>query len=138
MVSTLMIVPILLTMVFFLFCRSLSLVSFYFFFFSSRRRHTRCLSDWSSDVCSSDLATNPFTVAAGGGVLHEAGGVNVLLARVIAGRNSASWRLDSNFLFQKPLSRSEERRVGKECRSRWWTCHEKIKGSQGRSGPRAE
>src|SRR5947199_8523153 len=26
-----------------------------FFFFSSRRRHTRCLSDWSSDVCSSDL-----------------------------------------------------------------------------------
>src|SRR5262245_62971508 len=26
------------------------------FFFSSRRRHTRCLSDWSSDVCSSDLA----------------------------------------------------------------------------------
>src|SRR5262245_857635 len=26
------------------------------YFFSSRRRHTRCLSDWSSDVCSSDLA----------------------------------------------------------------------------------
>src|SRR5258705_6730578 len=29
--------------------------SFFLFFFSSRRRHTRCLSDWSSDVCSSDL-----------------------------------------------------------------------------------
>src|SRR5262245_65237156 len=29
----------------------------YFFFFSSRRRHTRCLSDWSSDVCSSDLGS---------------------------------------------------------------------------------
>src|SRR5436853_7806964 len=28
---------------------------FFSFFFSSRRRHTRCLSDWSSDVCSSDL-----------------------------------------------------------------------------------
>src|SRR6266699_2349922 len=27
-----------------------------FFFFSSRRRHTRCGRDWSSDVCSSDLA----------------------------------------------------------------------------------
>src|SRR5690349_22603364 len=26
------------------------------FFFSSRRRHTRSLRDWSSDVCSSDLA----------------------------------------------------------------------------------
>src|SRR5262245_62935963 len=31
---------------------------FGFFFFSSRRRHTRCLSDWSSDVCSSDLGVN--------------------------------------------------------------------------------
>src|SRR2546429_3714626 len=28
----------------------------FFFFFSSRRRHTRCSCDWSSDVCSSDLA----------------------------------------------------------------------------------
>src|ERR1035441_10830004 len=28
------------------------------FFFSSRRRHTRCLSDWSSDVCSSDLSSS--------------------------------------------------------------------------------
>src|SRR5258705_288991 len=39
-------------------CRELGLggLSFLFFFFSSRRRHTRCLSDWSSDVCSSDLA----------------------------------------------------------------------------------
>src|SRR3989440_9366834 len=27
-----------------------------FFFFSSRRRHTRSDRDWSSDVCSSDLA----------------------------------------------------------------------------------
>src|SRR5438045_9782345 len=35
-----------------LFPRSLS-----FFFFSSRRRHTRCLSDLSSDVCSSDLSS---------------------------------------------------------------------------------
>src|SRR5438034_8174169 len=29
----------------------------YSFFFSSRRRHTRSLCDWSSDVCSSDLTT---------------------------------------------------------------------------------
>src|SRR2546422_5367075 len=29
------------------------------FFFSSRRRHTRCSRDWSSDVCSSDLAPTP-------------------------------------------------------------------------------
>src|SRR5438034_8633111 len=31
---------------------------FSFFFFSSRRRHTRSLCDWSSDVCSSDLTKN--------------------------------------------------------------------------------
>src|ERR1019366_1803226 len=31
------------------------LLFFFFFFFSSRRRHTRLVSDWSSDVCSSDL-----------------------------------------------------------------------------------
>src|SRR5207302_2114293 len=33
---------------------------FYSFFFSSRRRHTRFSRDWSSDVCSSDLATDRF------------------------------------------------------------------------------
>src|SRR5262245_63474707 len=34
------------------------------FFFPSRRRHTRCLSDWSSDVCSSDLAHRHVVVTA--------------------------------------------------------------------------
>src|SRR5436853_6015161 len=37
----------------------------FFFFFSSRRRHTRCLSDWSSDVCSSDLAAERLLVSIG-------------------------------------------------------------------------
>src|SRR6266496_4020467 len=35
-------------------------MSFLFFFFSSRRRHTRSLRDWSSDVCSSDLWNPPY------------------------------------------------------------------------------
>src|SRR5258705_8695830 len=43
--------------IFFPFLLYLSYIFFFFFFFSSRRRHTRCLSDWSSDVCSSDLIT---------------------------------------------------------------------------------
>src|SRR5688500_20193336 len=41
---------------------SLSLMGRFFasrYFFSSRRRHTRLQGDWSSDVCSSDLATSP-------------------------------------------------------------------------------
>src|SRR5215204_6753755 len=36
---------------------SYSVVDIFVFFFSSRRRHTRSLCDWSSDVCSSDLGT---------------------------------------------------------------------------------
>src|SRR5260370_40974416 len=35
---------------------------FNFFFFSSRRRHTRFKCDWSSDVCSSDLALHGFSI----------------------------------------------------------------------------
>src|SRR5438046_4285520 len=35
-----------------------------FFFFSSRRRHTRLVSDWSSDVCSSDLELDRLLAAA--------------------------------------------------------------------------
>src|SRR5437899_7856281 len=59
------------------------MVLFYFiFFFSSRRRHTRCLSDWSSDVCSSDLVgartSSPDTPAEGTVVLDvEQGGIVV-------------------------------------------------------------
>src|SRR6267142_5257308 len=34
------------------------MIVYFFFFFSSRRRHTRLTCDWSSDVCSSDLATD--------------------------------------------------------------------------------
>src|SRR6266496_2011164 len=41
---------------------------YFFFFFSSRRRHTRSLRDWSSDVCSSDLAPDQ-----GGGRVHAQG-----------------------------------------------------------------
>jgi hypothetical protein len=43
-------------------------------------------------------------LAAGGGMLHEADGVNVVLARVVAGHNAHSWLLHGNVLFQKPLS----------------------------------
>src|SRR5947207_10258656 len=39
------------------------LFGFLFFFFSSRRRHTRSLCDWSSDVCSSDLIADASAVA---------------------------------------------------------------------------
>src|SRR5436190_11437671 len=54
-------------------CRVVALLGiFNFFFFSSRRRHTRSLCDWSSDVCSSDLSMTPAqlvqSVLLGGGL----------------------------------------------------------------------
>ena len=45
-----------------------------------------------------------FALAAGGGVQHEAGGVNVLLARVVAIREVPAWRAHANLLLQHPLA----------------------------------
>src|SRR5439155_17940080 len=91
------------------------------FFFSSRRRHTRWPRDWSSDVCSSDLFARiaPSRIVGGGGDLGEWGGSYVLAtAAYNAGRgNARKWLAD----FGDPRNpRSEERRVGKACRWRWW------------------
>src|SRR5215217_6470263 len=47
---------------------------FLFFFFSSRRRHTRYWRDWSSDVCSSDLASFRDAHEAVGTLIREAEG----------------------------------------------------------------
>src|SRR5437588_6791298 len=94
----------------------------FLFFFSSRRRHTRSLCDWSSDVCSSDLrqeaVPEPDRIESAHAVLQNAGVMSrpfVLL--VIAGA----------LVVPAVYSRSEERRVGKECRSRWSAYHEKKK-----------
>ncbi len=47
-------------------------------------------------------------LAVGGGVLHEAGGANVLLARVVAGHEGTITRLHGNLLFQKPLTSARD------------------------------
>src|SRR5438445_10758065 len=80
-----------------------------FFFFSSRRRHTRYWRDWSSDVCSSDLGASMAAATA------------VMAAGALALIGWMDMRTTTK-------SRSEERRVGKECRSRGWLYHEKKKG----------
>src|SRR5205814_5948280 len=88
------------------------------FFFSRSRRHTRCLSDWSSDVCSSDLRSPA----------HAAGGA----CRATSDRPRVS--LHPPRIFRSPCTavlrrgrfsltcpeRSEERRVGKDSRALWW------------------
>src|SRR5437763_15184709 len=73
------------------------------FFFSSRRRHTRYIGDWSSDVCSSDLPND-----------RGAAGPHVVgTRRRTAQRRGVQARDRGN-----RGARSEERRVGKECRGR--------------------
>src|SRR5205814_2559592 len=93
------------------------------------RRHTRCLSDWSSDVCSSDLVS--------GGCLGNDGskpspGGNAALIEAPAGDSLARWdfyesspQTTNNKMalagaiaalewIRRQWKRSEERRVGKE------------------------
>src|SRR5256886_3747045 len=97
---------------------------FFFFFFSSRRRHTRFDCDWSSDVCSSDLddllkRQRAFLF----GLAERAGNPPRERAHEQIRRDAVA---DQHWILQRTanaLIRSEERRVGKECRSRWSPYH---------------
>src|SRR5256885_12919965 len=97
----------------------------FFFFFSSRRRHTRLQGDWSSDVCSSDLVSEvaSWTVADSGAASNVRWQTATAAATLSPGEIHV-WRVE---LDQSPPQlepfRSEERRVGKECRSRWSPYH---------------
>src|SRR5437879_13761322 len=96
---------------------------FFFFFFSSRRRHTRYIGDWSSDVCSSDLNAARFARQDAVEAAWEV--VQPLLDRpgAVYPYLRGSWR-------------SEERRVGKECRSGGAAGHEKQKETKRRKSRR--
>src|SRR5207248_6439504 len=102
------------------------------------RRHTRSYGDWSSDVCSSDLTAlgkptvvvllNGSALAVNWANDHAAAIVDAwypgeeggaALADVLFGDYNPAGRLPVTFY----KSRSEERRVGKECRSRAWCDH---------------
>src|SRR5262245_64139670 len=110
----------------------LLLISPYVFFFSSRRRHTRCLSDWSSDVCSSDLQLVDLALA--GHVLqlpHPALAHHVDLHRVVrdAVQGEEHLRAPQEHDQHDP-GRSEERRVGKEWKSHWARYHLKEQNQE--------
>src|SRR5207248_7822864 len=93
-------------------------------FFSSRRRHTRSYGDWSSDVCSSDLAFQNQLQQTSNGLTN----IDPMNSPVTSLRVDAYLEIKGSNDFEVALktlkmnpqiisSRSEERRVGKECRS---------------------
>src|SRR3712207_6861954 len=106
-------------------------------FFSSRRRHTRYWRDWSSDVCSSDLrragrgellvelrrrGAAPLGGAARAGVLDVLALPGQRAERLLQpGGAGPRGRGPGGEAERRggAHARSEERRVGKECRSRW-------------------
>src|SRR5690606_41763220 len=95
-----------------------------FFFFSSRRRHTRFSRDWSSDVCSSDLHCSHFLIKDCDGICRGEEKVETYNEKVEEAVNHLT-HSKSSFAIHSKGRRSEERRVGKECRCRWSPYHEK-------------
>src|SRR5207249_5931740 len=101
-----------------------------------RRRHTRSKRDWSSDVCSSDLHHVVQSAAIENSAVNavmflvrdvKPGVVDVKRVRILHDElpHPQQSRLRTWFVAKLGLNlipRSEERRVGKECRTRWWMC----------------
>src|SRR5699024_12009761 len=88
------------------------------FFFASRRRHTRSKRDWSSDVCSSDLAAEIL--------------IGMYMAEQPVFRLHVTAELSINIAAAGKDPRSEERRVGKEGGARGGGEAEREKGVESR------
>src|SRR5690242_21075132 len=94
----------------------------FFFFFSSRRRHTRLTCDWSSDVCSSDLykaGWRGINIDPRPGMTELFGKYRSEDTNIEAGVAERPGEMTYYVVEEGSTMRSEERRVGKECRSRW-------------------
>src|SRR5690242_21959138 len=96
---------------------------YFVFFFSSRRRHTRLTCDWSSDVCSSDLGRVGMVAYSYWSIRR--GPQPAANAPIRIGDHPNPPGRHAPFGQPERARRSEERRVGKECRSRWWPYREK-------------
>src|SRR3546814_7347210 len=112
-------------------------MSFFFFFFKQKTAYEMRISDWSSDVCSSDLLNVSVTGLGGNtfgsprldrdksaACIRRAAelGVNFIDTAVIYGEGQSEEHIGEAISGHRQ-DRSEERRVGKECvstcRSRW-------------------
>src|SRR5699024_11915426 len=89
---------------------------------SSRRRHTRSKRDWSSDVCSSDLATADRIPSPSAGTVRNSlcyGGQHGQMCPIAVwnapgGRNALTTEVTPHGVLTRFPPRSEERRVGDE------------------------
>src|SRR5437762_11163495 len=101
----------------------------YLYFFSSRRWHTRYIGDWSSDACSSDLSFTSVLPVITAILWYRSRARVSSLGRPLMKLPAAELthyahsapRRNIPRRFRRALirARSEERRVGKECRCRW-------------------
>src|SRR3546814_16062608 len=115
-----------------------------FCFFKQKTAYEMRISDWSSDVCSSDLigsaekywkmssTSAPYSVASASSTSDRGNPITWYCSRESSRQTASentSVRSDRSWpiLIHMPPSRSEERRVGKECvstcRSRGWPDH---------------
>src|SRR5437868_8458640 len=94
--------------------------SFVFFFFSSRRRHTRSKRDWSSDVCSSDLERWRSSASWWGwseNTIDQRRDAACSACSDVDARDFDQHVVEGGCASHVGQCRSEERRVGKECRA---------------------
>src|SRR5256886_7680126 len=97
------------------------------FFFSSRRRHTRFDCDWSSNVCSSDLQA-ALQAKSLDDLLKGLDAIPENIRNAVRNNGGGHWNHSLFWTLMKKggggePKRSEERRVGKEGRSRWSPYH---------------
>src|SRR2546429_900879 len=105
-------------------CVSIVEFTLFFFFFSSRRRHTRCSRDWSSDVCSSDLeGATEMSIMQLTQTVHIIPPAQLKYNKRPMQPALPGMELEPSIAPKISNRRSEERRVGKECRSRWSPYH---------------
>ena len=90
-----------------IFVECVGMVIFFFFFFKQKTAYEIYQCDWSSDVCSSDLVS----------------AIGLKRARLPYSVGLVIIGLVLGLLGERTEARSEERRVGKECRSRWSPYH---------------
>src|SRR3546814_2305226 len=93
-----------------------SRVALVFFFFKQKTAYEMRISDWSSDVCSSDLLVRR-TDSSGNGIAFAYDGGRLTLIRDAASQQELrlSYAQVNGLTRAERLERSEERRVGKEC-----------------------